>query len=329
MNPEKPLVSVIIPCYNAVAFIKKAILSVTAQSYKDLEIIVVNDCSVDSSLSILKQLQAQDDRIKILENEKNIGISQTLNKGIENSNGNYIARMDADDICFETRIEKQVAFLEAHKDVAICGGNYVRINEHGKVTGRIKFPTEDNELKAELFFYCPFAHPAVMIRKTALYETGLYAGYIPAEDYELWLRMAEKFRLANIPADLIYYRMHDSNTTITQKNKLFTALTKAIKDHEDTYGFTKDHLHLHLKFLEGTWYQKTTTKELREIKNWKKELLSLHANNPALEKTFNKYISLAMLSILKSRQNTLKVKSAAAAKLLTINPAITIKHFLR
>lgn len=324
-----PLVSVIIPCYNAESFLEKAVRSVMRQSYKNLEIIVVNDCSKDNSLLLLRQLQLQDIRIKIFENEKNLGISKTLNKGIENSSGTYIARMDADDICIETRIEQQVAFLEANKDVALCGGNYIKIDEQGKISGGVKFPVENEMLKAELLFYCPFAHPAVMMRKTALQETGLYGEYIPAEDYELWLRMGEKFKLANIPADLIYYRMHDSNTTVTQKNKLFNALSKVVKDHEETYGFANNYLHLHLKFLEGTWYKKTTVKELGEINNWKKELLPLHQNNTGLQKTFNKYISLAMLSILKSRQNSLKVKSAALAKLFTINPFITVKHFLR
>jgi len=324
-----PLVSVVIPCRNAEAFVEKAVRSVMQQSYPELEIIIVDDCSTDKSGLILKQLQCQDSRIIVLENEKNLRIAKTLNTAIAHSSGQYIARMDADDICFEHRIEKQVQFLEKHANIALCSGNFLKIDEHDKVIGRVVFQGNDAELRAELLFYCPFAHPAVMMRRTALDETGLYDDFAPAEDYELWLRMAERFTLANIPENLIYYRKHANNETLTQKSKLANALLDIVQRHAKIFGFAHEHLQYHLRFLEGTWYKKTSARELGNIKYWKKELLALHNNNTILRQVFNKYISLAMLSILKSNQNSVPVKLIAAGSLVTINPFITAKHFFR
>jgi glycosyltransferase involved in cell wall biosynthesis len=328
MNESKPLVSVILPVYNAEKFLKKSVRSVTAQSYKNLEIIIINDCSTDNSGLILEQLQKKDARIIILSNETNSGISKTLNKGIEKSNGKYIARMDADDICFNDRIEKQVSFLEENKSIAICGCSFIKIDENGKTVGRVIYPTDDIVLKAELFFYCPFAHPAMMMRRTVLNETGLYQDYAPAEDYELWLRIAEKFQVANLADNLVYYRTHSSNSTVVLKNKMFNALNNVVCKHIKNYHFAENFIQYHLKFLEGTWYTRTSTEEIKNIKNWKKELLALNQGNRVLNHVFDKYISLGMLSILKSKQNTLRVKLRAAQKLLTINPFITAKHFL-
>lgn len=329
MHSNSPLVSVIIPVYNAEKFLANAILSVIGQSYNNLEIIIINDCSADSSFSILKQFQQKDQRIIILENNDNLGISKTLNKGIVSSKGKYIARMDADDVCFKDRIEKQVNFLEQNLNIAICGGSFLKIDEHDKVIGKISYPVNDAELRAELLFYCPFAHPTMMIRKSSLDATGLYNDLAPAEDYELWLQMAEKFEIANLPQNLIYYRVHANNSTIVQRNKMNSVLQRIVLLHTEKFGFSHQYLKFHLKFLEGTWYEKISVSEISEIKRWKKELLTLHQHNPFFMQVFNKYISLGMLSILKSGLNTLTVKMAALRKLLSINPLITIKHFFR
>ncbi len=324
-----PLVSVIIPCFNAERFLEKAVQSVMQQTYSNLEIIIVNDCSTDNCASIIEQLQKKDDRIIVLNNIENLGISKTLNKAIENSTGKYIARMDADDICFPDRIKKQVDFLEQNPGIAICGGSFIKINEDGNKTGEVKFPRGNDNLKAELLFYCPFAHPTMMMRKQVLKDVGLYKDMAPAEDYEMWLNIAEKFNVDNLPDYLIYYRMHGNSISANRGDKLINKLQKITRMHLQSSGFAENFLLYHLKFLEGTWYRKSSVEELSNIKNWKKELLQIHNNSHVIEKVFDKYISLAMLSILKSKTNSLRVKLKAAAKLLTINPFITIKHFNR
>jgi glycosyltransferase involved in cell wall biosynthesis len=324
-----PLVSVIIPCFNAGKFLEEAVRSVMQQTYSNIEIIIVNDCSTDDSPAIIAQLQKEDVRIILFNNLENLGISKTLNKAIENSRGKYIARMDADDICFPGRIEKQVNFLEQNPDIAICGGNFIKIDEQGNKTGKVIFPTGNKILKAELLFYCPFAHPAMMLRKTVLETVGGYKDLAPAEDYELWLRIAEKFNVENLSDYLIYYRVHSSSISANRGGKLWVVLNEIVQEHIKASGFAENYLPYHLKFLEGAWYQKASVGELGNIGHWKDALLQIHHGNDVMPKVFDKYISLAMLSILKSKTNTLPVKLMAAAKLLTINPFITLKHFLR
>lgn len=131
-----PLVSVIIPCYNAERFVEKAVRSIMDQTYHNLEIICCDDCSSDSTYVILKKLATSDARIKLMKNEVNLGIVRTLNILVKHAHGKYIARMDADDISLPRRIAKQVKFLEIHADYAMCGTNAWHIDEDDRKIGR-------------------------------------------------------------------------------------------------------------------------------------------------------------------------------------------------
>ena len=115
------LVSVIIPCYNAEKYLRESVESIINQSYPNLEIICIDDCSTDSTLAILEELASRDARVKVLHNSRNMKIASSLNRGLEYSTGEYIARMDADDIALPKRIEKQVDYLEKNKETDICG----------------------------------------------------------------------------------------------------------------------------------------------------------------------------------------------------------------
>lgn len=330
---NNPKVSVVLPCYNAGKYIEQAVRSMMNQGYSNLEMIVVNDCSTDESPEILKKLAAEDSRIKLMHNATNLKIVACLNKAIEMASGKYIARMDADDISLPDRIEKQIAFLEAHENIAACGCNYIIIDEHGNKTGKVLFESKPELLKAELLFFSAFAHPAVTMRTAAAREAGLYkAGMVPAEDYEFWLSIAEKFEMANLPENLLLYRWHGSNISVVQKNNLTEAMTKACMMHLDSFGFAETFLHYHVKFLNGTWYMATNADEINGFSKWKEALLKKNEkiklyNPAALRKIFDKYYSLALLSMLKSRQNNFSIKSLAFSKLISINPLITAKHF--
>ncbi|MEP6465884.1 MAG: glycosyltransferase [Parafilimonas sp.] len=333
MKEVTPLVSVVIPCFNAEKFVEAAVRSIMQQSYTNLEIITIDDCSTDNTLSILKKLSLKDARIVLLTNEKNLGIVSTLNKGIHTARGKYIARMDADDISVAERISMQVQYLEANNNVAMCGANYIMIDEKGNKTGSLKFPQHDENIKAELLFYCPFCHPTVMMRKDIFNTIDVYQqSLVPAEDYELWIRVAEKFSVENLPDFLLYYRWHGNNITISKKQEQYEALQMAVENNLSSFGFAENFLSYHLKFLAGLWYEKTSAKEINGFTYWKKDLLNKNRKNvlfkpAALKATFNKYYSLAMLSIIKSKQNTLHIKMLAFQKLLFINPFITLNHF--
>ena len=332
---DTPLVSVVIPCYNAAPFVKEAVMSVMQQSYTNLEIILIDDFSTDSTWAILEQSAVQDKRIKLIRNEKNMGVVATLNKGIALSKGKYIARMDADDISLSHRIKVQVDFFEQDEALALCGSNYIRINNEGKKTGKVKFPSDTERLKAELLFYCPFAHPSVMMKKAVLDELGYYhTGMILAQDYELWLRIAKQFKVANVQSYLLLYRWHGNNISITKKEKQAEALEKALHCHTKSFGFAEEYLDYHLKFLAGAWPKKTNADEIKKFDEWKNALINKNKalkifDELVLRQTFDKYASLAFLSILKSKANNLKIKFYTFLRLLKINPRFTINHFLK
>ena len=335
MKRELPLVSVIIPCYNAEQYVEVAVRSVMKQSYINLEVITIDDCSTDNTLSILKKLASEDNRIVLLCNNKNLGLVSTLNKGIYMAKGKYIARMDADDISVFDRIDKQVNFLEENRGVALCGSNYLVIDEKGRQIGKIIFPSEDATIKAELLFMNPFAHPTVMMKKETLEKCGFYEeGMVPAEDYELWVRIAKDHRVANIPDYLLKYRVHGNNITITQRENQKHVLQKILNKYVVSFGYADAFVNYHFKFLCGAWSRKSSIDEINGFKQWEKALVEKNlklglASKSILKKCFAKYYSNALLSIIKSNENTYRLKLQALLKLLLINPLVTMKHFTK
>ncbi|HOK51408.1 MAG TPA: glycosyltransferase, partial [Bacteroidales bacterium] len=199
LKKTTPLVSVVMPVYNASSFIEESINSILQQTFSDFEFIIINDASTDNSRNIISSYT--DSRIRIIDNEQNLGVTRSLNKGIKLARGKYIARMDADDIALSNRFEKQVAFLESNPDYGLVGA-YMQLLPSGAV---VRVPTTDEELKATMLFHNPFVHPAMMIRKSILvqhqltYDESLSA----AQDEDLWFRIAQYCKIANIPEVLL------------------------------------------------------------------------------------------------------------------------------
>ena len=212
---NNPLVSVIIPCYNAEKYIEQAVHSIINQTYKNLEIIVTDDRSIDRSFEILKKLEKEDSRIKLYRNETNLKIVKTLNNMIFQANGKYIARMDADDVSLPERIEKQVLFLEQNSDFSFCGTNAYHIDEHGKTIDKSVLPETFEDNKFFLKFYSTFYHPTVMIRSD-VYKKNLYnQEFLYAEDYELWSRLIFEKNLkgSNLQNKLFLYRIFNNQSS--------------------------------------------------------------------------------------------------------------------
>lgn len=212
---NNPLVSVIIPCYNAEKYVESAIRSIMNQTYKNLEIIITDDCSTDDTLEILQKLAKEDSRIKLYKNETNLKIVKTLNNMISQANGKYIARMDADDISLPERIEKQVAFLEQNINFSFCGTNACHIDENGKIVDKSVLPETYEDNKFFLKFYSTFYHPTVMIRSD-VYKKNLYdQEFLYAEDYELWIRLIFKQNLKgfNLNERLFLYRIFNNQSS--------------------------------------------------------------------------------------------------------------------
>lgn len=230
MNQEK-LVSVVIPCYNCEKFVKDAIYSICNQTYKNLEILIADDCSTDSTYTILENIAKKDTRIKLYHNTENMKIVKTLNFLIENASGDYIARMDADDISAPERIKEQVDFLDNNSDYGICGTNAWHINAENKIIGKSLLPENSTEIQLAYNFYCVFYHPSVMIR-SSLYKVNRYKEeYLYAEDFELWKRLLILTKGTNLSEKLLYYRVlrtsisNSSQTSNIQKQITTTLCT--------------------------------------------------------------------------------------------------------
>ena len=206
--------------YNGEEFLKDSILSVLDQTYKDFEFIVVNDGSSDSSSKILEDFQKNDSRIKIVNNNQNLGLTKSLNVGFIESKGEYIARLDAGDISLPERIEKQVNFLDTHKDIGLVGSWMYIINTKGEIIDNIKYPTEDKEIKKDLINYNPFVHSSIMFRKELASSINFYdEDYKYAQDYSFYFKLLPYIKFANIPETLVQYRKSPKSITST-KNKL-------------------------------------------------------------------------------------------------------------
>ncbi len=206
--PSPPLVSVVMAVYDAERHLDETVESILHQGFGDFEFIITNDGSTDGSPGILHRYERADDRVRVSHQEKR-GLTEALNRGCRMARGKYIARMDADDISLSDRFGRQVDFLERHPRVAVLGGAFEIINGTGSPTRTVRVPLEDRQIKDALSRYNCLAHPTIMMRKQAFDATGGYRSSFPyAEDYDLWLRMAERYELASLPDILLYYRVH-------------------------------------------------------------------------------------------------------------------------
>ncbi|MCK9415096.1 MAG: glycosyltransferase [Candidatus Dojkabacteria bacterium] len=202
---SKPLVSVVIPVHNGEKYIKESIDSCLNQDYPNIEIIVVDDKSTDGTLNILREYE---DRIRVIPVEKQNGLGNVINIGIRASKGQYIARMDADDVMYPSRISKQVEYLQSNPNCVAVGGQIDIIDKDGKIVDYRKYALEDKDIKRNRFLHQPFAHPAVMLRKSTLEEVGLYPEDMwKVEDVKLFLILSTKGEFHNIKDTVLKYRV--------------------------------------------------------------------------------------------------------------------------
>lgn len=212
---NKPKISVIMPVYNGQKYIREAIDSILNQTFFDYEFIIINDGSSDSTAKIISSYS--DPRIIVITHPKNLGIVKSLNEGITNSKGDYIVRMDADDISVTDRVEKQYRYMFENTDVVVCASNIKSIDQEGKVISSEWWTKETASIEWSLIWGNVIPHPTVMLKKSAL-PKNRYRNYLFAEDYDLWLRMMNNGRIVRLDDVLVYYRQHNdhiNNSTIS------------------------------------------------------------------------------------------------------------------
>ena len=250
---SNPKLTVLMPVYNAAKYVGEAIESILNQTFRDFEFLIINDGSTDNSLEVIESYK--DLRIKLVNNEKNLGLSRTLNKGIELSEGEYIARMDADDISLPVRLEKQVEFMDSHPHIGICGSWMQGFDPSGN-KGIWQYPQNHDELLCLLFFNSCFAHPTVCMRKQVLLESGHFykQEFTPAEDYYLWSELLEVTQGANLPLVLLKYR--SSATQMTKDEKITTIQANPVRIkmlHLLNLGLSEVEQTLHLNIFTNGW----------------------------------------------------------------------------
>ncbi|WP_284076398.1 glycosyltransferase family 2 protein [Herbaspirillum aquaticum] len=214
IDSRPPLVSVLMPVYNGERYLQPAIRSILGQTMGDFELIVIDDASRDSTPELLAA--CADPRLRVIRHDSNRGIVEALNHGLSYARGQYIARMDADDISHPERLQKQLAFLQHHPEVGLVGS---WIRGFGEVRRKYihRYPATHDAIRALMLFENAFAHSTVMFRRGLLLEHGL--GYSErfkyVEDWALWWQISSVSRVANLPEVLLEYRINKAGTSYT------------------------------------------------------------------------------------------------------------------
>lgn len=226
MNPS---ITVLTTVYNGLPYLPECIESILNQTDRDFEFLIIDDASTDGSLECIKSYN--DPRIKIVENEKNIGQVPSLNIGLKIAKGKFIARLDQDDVSLPTRLEEQGGYLEKHSDVSILCSWEITINSNGKKVRQWKGGLKNYGvfIATILLGLCPVWHPSVMFRKDAVLSLGGFdTSYAPAEDYQLWARMAvNRLNGAIVPRFHLLQRVHDNRQSVLQADKQLNATIRA------------------------------------------------------------------------------------------------------
>lgn len=228
----KPAISVVMPVYNGEKFLAEAIESILNQTMLDFELIIVNDKSTDSSVSIAKKYANQDKRIRIIDNKYEKGLSGALNTGLDATEGLYIARADADDILRPHRLKTQFDFLESNKNIDIVGGGY---RTFGNATEKEIFhPSSSLEIARKFLTNTYFCHPTVMFRKSLLTTIPHYPQVI-CEDFAFFSIVVRSHKGYNIKNILVDYREHTDNYSLSHKEKITNSVFTTFKDNYNWY----------------------------------------------------------------------------------------------
>lgn len=287
---KRPLVSVLMPVYNAAEFLSASLGSIIAQDYTQLEIIIVDDGSTDQSMDIVQAFL--DPRIVIIKNIENIGLAASLNRAIAISTGSFLARMDADDIAHASRISSQVNFMLDNPDVDVLGASMQYFGESKFLN---HFPETHEACKSYLLLNVCFGHPTVMFRRHVfdspdnLYDPSLRQY---SEEYDLWCRLSDKHRFHNLQQVLLYYRTYPSAIKSEAESKRIVNSSEIRKKYLTSHFGEVNHedwsVHCMAAFLTGF----TSIEDIRKIDLWFKRLLDVNVQVNA----FNQEILNAQLA---------------------------------
>ncbi len=221
-----PLISILMPVYNAGDFLVEAIKSIKKQTYRNWELIAINDGSTDNSLEILKRFAKRDKRIKIIGFSQNKGLAYALNLGIKKAKGEFLARMDADDISLPNRLEKQLKFLLKHKEIILVGTQVEMVDEKGSFINKKFFPVNHKKIYEMMFEMMPVQH-ATILTYSKIMKKCLYENHTTAEDVSMFFKLLSMGKLANTKEVLYKYRLRKNSNSLKNPKKTFNLTLKS------------------------------------------------------------------------------------------------------
>ena len=276
MTDAKALITVLMPVHNGGDFLRPAAESILGQTHRDLELLVVNDGSTDRTADILAELAAADSRVRVIGGTTRLGFSGALNLGLEQARGEWIARMDADDIALPDRLETQCKFMRAHPDVGLCGG---LIEVFGTRQGTFhRPPLSPDETLCYALFDNPFAHPTIMLRRDLIIQHGLRfdPAFCPSDDYELWSRCLRLFPCVNLNRVLLRYRVHGRSMSEADWGDMDRLAASIAAREVSALGLPTDDntIRFHRNLGRGRCFPIRQREELIRAERWLQTLLS-------------------------------------------------------
>ncbi|MGY3802546.1 glycosyltransferase family 2 protein [Pigmentibacter ruber] len=262
------LVSVIMPVYNSEKYLSKAIESILNQTYKNIELLCVYDISSDNSLNIIQKYENLDSRVKLIKNQFKKNIVGALNTGLLISKGDYIARMDSDDISLSDRIKIQLEFLEKNSSYVLCATNASIINEIDEITRKEMYITSLENIPLEIVQLVSngIAHPSVMFRAKVIKNANLTYTETGAEDYQFWFTLMKYGRIKRLPNVLLLYRNHSSNLTKSKIDKIVISCNESrIHFLKDFVKFNEDECKFFIQLSEGFILNQSNSKKAKQI----------------------------------------------------------------
>lgn len=316
-----PEISVIMSVYNGETYLKEAIESVMNQTFKNWELIVINDCSTDSTAEILADCASKDERIKVHPNEVNLKLPTSLNKAVSLSQGKYIARMDADDICLPERLEKQYKFMEENNDVALSSCRFMTVKNGVYMSGGAGGRCDNEALRAMLLVGNPILHPGVIAKAEVMKKFNYDTTLTCTEDLELWTRMAiENQKIEILDECLMIYRLHDKQITSTTLERQHT---EVLRIQEKYYGALLEKMDEKMQefYISGVYFiENADINKFLEYSKWLR----------SVAKNFGKCnIDYALLETLAEYKRHGVSKADILKAMLKFNPFFLIKEIIR
>lgn len=293
-----PLVSVLLPAYNAEKYICRSINSILSQDYKNFELLIINDGSVDKTKQLVEEFG--DPRIKLINLEENVGLIEALNIGLSKSRGKYIARMDSDDISVSQRFTKQVRFLESNTAVVACGSSIINFNERG-YKGKMKYPETHDKIQSALkLFERSICHPSVMIRAEIINKNNIKyrKEYLHAEDYVFWKELSCYGKLHNLQDYLLLYSRNEDQISSRFYSKQISISRKIVRQGLNEFFVSQKLMRdseAYINLLVQEVGQANFTLSPLDAKRAYKDLLQYAKNNPEMNRQYSERILLFKL----------------------------------